>query len=47
MVWAPAALLRLRLAEKLRLGLTLMAQVSGLSIDVDSADGTRIHLRFV
>lgn len=46
-VWAPARLLRLEWAHGLRAGLILLAQLSGLSLDVDTADGTRIHLRFV
>ena len=46
-VWAPAWLLRLDWAPSLRAGLILLAQLSGLSMDVDTTDGTRIHLRFV
>ena len=46
-IWAPARLLRLKLADRLHAGLVLLAQLSGLSIDVDTADGTKVHLRFV
>ena len=46
-VWAPARLLRVPRADALRHGLVLLAQLSGLRVDVDSQDGTRIHLRFV
>ena len=46
-VWAPARLLRLEWAHALRAGLVLLAQLSGLALDVDTTDGTRIHLRFV
>ena len=45
--WVPAWLLRLEWAPALRSGLVLLAQLSGLQLDVDTADGTRIHLRFV
>jgi hypothetical protein len=46
-LWAPARLLRLEGAHSLRAGLILLAQLSGLALDVDTTDGTRIHLRFV
>lgn len=46
-VWAAAWLIRLERADALRAALILLAQVSGLRVDVDSKDGTRIHLRFV
>jgi len=46
-VWAPARLLRLERADALRAALILLAQLSGLRVDVDTADGTRIHFRFV
>ena len=46
-VWAPARLLFPGWAHPLRAGLILLAQLSGLSLDVDTTDGTRIHLRFV
>ena len=46
-VWAPARLLRLERAQTLRLGLILLAQLSGVQIDVDTADGKRIRLRFI
>ena len=46
-VWAPAWLLRSEWAQALRTGLLLLAQRSGLQLDVDTTDGTRIHLRFV
>ena len=46
-VWAPARLMRLEWAQALRAGLILLAQLSGLRLDVDTTDGTRIRLRFV
>jgi hypothetical protein len=46
-IWAPARILRLRWADALQAGLILPTQLSGLRLDVDTADGTRIHLRFV
>lgn len=46
-VWAPARLLGLERAHSLRAALVLMAGLSGLSLDVDTADGARVHLRFV
>ena len=46
-VWAPARLLRPEWANALRLGLILLAQLSGLVLHVDTTDGTRIHFRFV
>jgi hypothetical protein len=46
-VWAPARLLRPAWAHALRCGLILVARLSGLELDVDTTDGTRIHLRFV
>jgi hypothetical protein len=46
-VWAPARLLHPERARALRAGLILLAQLSGLELDVDTADGTRIRLRFV
>ena len=46
-VWAPAWLLRLERAQTLRMGLIFLAQLSGVRIDVDTSDGTHIHLRFV
>lgn len=46
-VWAPARLLRPEWAQRLRAGLTLMTQLSGLEVDVETTDGTRIRLRLV
>jgi hypothetical protein len=46
-VWAPARLLRLDWAHALRAGLVFLAQLSGLELDVETKDGTRIRLRFV
>jgi hypothetical protein len=45
-VWAPVRLLVPEWAKALRLGLVMLAQLSGLALDVDTNDGTRIHLRF-
>ena len=48
-VWLrlPARLLIPQWAHALRTGLILLAQLSGLVLDVDTQHGTRIHLRFV
>ena len=46
-VWVPVRLLRVEQERALRMGLILLAQLSGLRLDVDTTDGTRIHLRFV
>ena len=46
-IWAPARLLRLEWSHPLHAGLILLAQLSGLELNVDTSDGTRIHLRFV
>ena len=47
LVWAPARLVRPDSAHALRGVLILLAQLSGLRLEVDTTDGTRIHLRFV
>jgi hypothetical protein len=47
MVWAPARLLHPERAHALRAGLILVAQLSGLKVDLKTTDGTRIRLRFV
>lgn len=47
LVWLPAWLIRIRWEPALRMGLMTIAQLGGLRVDVDAADGTRIHLRFV
>jgi hypothetical protein len=46
-VWAFAWMLRVEREHDLRMGLTLLAQLTGLRMDVDTTDGTHIHLRFV
>jgi hypothetical protein len=46
-VWGAAWLLRLGWARALREGLVLLAQLSGLVLHVDTADGRSVHLRFV
>ena len=46
-VWAAARMVRSERALALRTGLVFLAQLSGLVLQVDAADGTRIHLRFV
>lgn len=46
-VWVPARVLGTEWAHSLRAALTLLARLSGLRLDVDAADGTRIHLRFL
>jgi len=46
-VWAPARLLRRPWAPVLGGGLIALAQLSGLRLDLDARDGTRIHLRFI
>ena len=45
--WAPARLLRHEWAHALRYGLVVLAQLSGLRLNVDTTDGKRINLRFV
>jgi len=47
LAWLPAWLIRAHWEPALRVGLMTIAQLGGLRVDVDAADGTRIHLRFV
>jgi hypothetical protein len=46
-LWLPARLLSVRWGHAMRHGLVLLARLSGLRMDVDTADGKRIHVRFV
>ena len=46
-VWVPTRLMLPERAHALRAVLILLAQLSGLRLDVDAKDGTRIHLRFI
>lgn len=46
-VWVPARLLGLERAGALRAVLILLARLSGLRVDVDTKEGTHMHLRFV
>jgi hypothetical protein len=45
-VWAPARPLLPEQAHGLRAALILLARLSGLELDVDTKDGTSVHLRF-
>ncbi|UCH85478.1 MAG: hypothetical protein JSW50_07265 [Candidatus Latescibacterota bacterium] len=45
-VWLPVAIAGARCAKPLRMALIIMAQLSGLRIDVDSKDG-KIQLRII
>lgn len=44
-VWLPVAVTGVRWARSLRMGLMMMAHLSGLRVDVDTAKGDHIHLR--
>lgn len=47
LVWLFAWLLGAKWEAGLRMGLTLMAHMRGLKMDVNEPEGTRVHLRFI
>ena len=46
-VWLPLWLLRVPVQRAVRTGLLIPLHLSGLRVDVDSASGDHVHIRFI